>query len=181
MRQSLWLVDKVRDRITLFTYSVSVCVCSVHHDGLLIFHSSPSPGASLESKSALRSLRDNPIHTVSNSEENCQIQHVASYDTTETVLEEDDDRKECPICMESFGITDVVSWSPSVDCKHVFHHECIKEGLIHHDNCPYCRVIFLPVDSNGEQSSAETNSSDSVPARPIVEYARVKGTSSPTI
>ena len=42
--------------------------------------------------------------------------------------EDEDDEKECPICMEAFEVGDIVSWSPNteVSCRHVFHHECIK-------------------------------------------------------
>jgi hypothetical protein len=55
---------------------------------------------------------------------------------------------ECPVCMECFVKDEIVSWSPSWNgCDHVFHHECIKEWLLHKDTCPYCRVIFLPVDN----------------------------------
>jgi Ring finger domain len=61
-------------------------------------------------------------------------------------LEEETDRHECPICMELFQLNDVVSWSPSMECEHVFHHGCIKTWLIHHDCCPYCRLNVLSVD-----------------------------------
>lgn len=66
-----------------------------------------------------------------------------SYDTAETAEEsveegdaqwkgwmyeeDDDDEKECPICMETFEVDEIVSWSANPTCKHVFHHECIKE------------------------------------------------------
>ena len=33
---------------------------------------------------------------------------------------------ECPICFDTIEPGDIVSWSPQPDCKHVFHHECIK-------------------------------------------------------
>lgn len=77
------------------------------------------------------------------------IKLSTSYDTAETELvdavEED---RECPVCMESFVEGDVVSWSPSPGCDHVFHHPCIKQWLLHHECCPYCRVTVLPVDND---------------------------------
>lgn len=54
---------------------------------------------------------------------------------------------ECMICMEEFAVGDKVSWSPSEDCNHVFHKDCIREWLISHVGCPYCRTCMLPVDS----------------------------------
>jgi Ring finger domain len=54
--------------------------------------------------------------------------------------------RECPVCMECFGENDIVSWSPCMGCDHVFHHECIKQWLLYHEGCPYCRITVLPVD-----------------------------------
>jgi Ring finger domain len=31
-------------------------------------------------------------------------------------------------------------------CDHVFHHECIKQWLLYHECCPYCRITVLPMD-----------------------------------
>jgi Ring finger domain len=52
--------------------------------------------------------------------------------------------------MEAFEHNDLVSWSPSVECEHVFHHVCIKTWLLHHEGCPYCRVCVLSVDKRNE-------------------------------
>ena len=60
---------------------------------------------------------------------------------------------ECPICMERFQLHDIVSWSPTSECEHVFHHACIKTWLLHHDCCPYCRVIVLTVDRDTSENS----------------------------
>jgi len=54
--------------------------------------------------------------------------------------------RECSICMEEFYVGDVISWSPYQACSHVYHHQCIKEWLLRHNNCPFCRTIVLPVD-----------------------------------
>jgi Ring finger domain len=95
------------------------------------------------------------------------IKLTTSYDTAETVLmdpnDEDNDgavldcssskssdssskSRECPVCMECFCEDDIVSWSPCMGCDHVFHHECIKQWLLYHEGCPYCRITVLPVD-----------------------------------
>lgn len=85
------------------------------------------------------------------------IKHHESYDTAETTIAadesffhdaeaEDEHNRECPICMDSFTVGDVASWSSYENCSHVYHHQCIKEWLLRHNNCPFCREIFLPVD-----------------------------------
>jgi hypothetical protein len=55
---------------------------------------------------------------------------------------------ECVVCMEPFRVGDVVSWSNSMKCLHVFHNECITEWLQHpkHDDCPYCRCELVNTD-----------------------------------
>lgn len=73
------------------------------------------------------------------------IQPSESYDTAETADSLVDD-VECPICMCSFVVSDIVSWSPG-HCPHSFHHQCIKQWLMNHRECPYCRMVYLPVDS----------------------------------
>lgn len=82
------------------------------------------------------------------------MKHTESYDTADTTLVvaddnlfSDQDERECPICMEQFEEGDVVSWSSYEACSHTYHHQCIKEWLLRHNNCPFCREIFLPVDN----------------------------------
>lgn len=68
-----------------------------------------------------------------------QIRCSSSHDTAETCDEwsfNDYEEKECPICMEGLELNDAVSWSPNEKCSHVFHHECIKEWLLKHVECP---------------------------------------------
>ena len=81
------------------------------------------------------------------------------------MLADGEEGKECPVCMEPFTVDEIVSWSPTKYCDHVFHHECIKEWLLHHENCPYCRVTFLPVDkdtatANNDDTAATTTNTD---------------------
>lgn len=66
--------------------------------------------------------------------------------------EEAANERECPICFDTFEVGDVASWSADPACKHVFHHRCIKEWLINHKGCPYCRETFLPVDRLGSNT-----------------------------
>lgn len=80
------------------------------------------------------------------------VKHAESYDTADTILVDgnsfpDHSDRECPICMERFVVGDIVSWSSYDKCSHVYHHQCIKEWLLRHNNCPFCREVFLPVDN----------------------------------
>jgi Ring finger domain len=75
------------------------------------------------------------------------IRLATSCATAEAILDESEGR-ECPVCMECFKQGDLVSWSSSEECHHVFHHSCIKAWLIHHECCPYCRLTMLSVDKN---------------------------------
>jgi Ring finger domain len=62
-------------------------------------------------------------------------------------FERQDEERECSICMESFEVNDIVSWSCHAGhCRHVFHHACIKEWLVKKQHCPICRSMFLPCD-----------------------------------
>jgi Ring finger domain len=47
--------------------------------------------------------------------------------------------RECSICMDEFEVGDTVSWAPHALCTHVFHHQCIKNWLLRHAECPCCR------------------------------------------
>lgn len=65
----------------------------------------------------------------------------------EPATNEQEDR-ECIICMEEFTLGTKVSWSPRQGgCRHVYHKECIREWLLRHIGCPYCRQIMLPIDN----------------------------------
>jgi Ring finger domain len=101
---------------------------------------------------------ENPAATTNTIHPPGGMKHAESYDTGEitaaisdsfclfdNTLQEEDDR-DCPICMEPFAVGDIVSWSSYEKCSHVYHHQCIKEWLLRHNNCPFCREIFLPVD-----------------------------------
>lgn len=56
----------------------------------------------------------------------------------------------CAICLDEFRSGEVVSWARhAVDCKHVFHTECILPWLVLNDQCPCCReIIVLEFDTD---------------------------------
>ena len=55
----------------------------------------------------------------------------------------------CAICLDPYNVDDIVVWSSSPDCRHVFHQECLVEGLARVRNneapCPCCRIIFCDI------------------------------------
>ena len=63
--------------------------------------------------------------------------------------------EECSICMEEFKVGETVSFSPAEGCYHVFHHDCLRQWLLHKIGCPCCRVIMLPVDQQKPKEQDE--------------------------
>ena len=55
----------------------------------------------------------------------------------------------CAICLDAYKVDDVVVWSSSPDCRHVFHQECLVEGLSRAQGndapCPCCRKVFCDI------------------------------------
>jgi Ring finger domain len=80
--------------------------------------------------------------------ENCTPGSWSHCETEDEIdFERQDEERECSICMESFEVNDIVSWSCHAGhCRHVFHHACIKEWLVKKQHCPICRNMFLPCD-----------------------------------
>mmetsp|Transcript_15759 Transcript_15759/g.43479 ORF Transcript_15759/g.43479 Transcript_15759/m.43479 type:complete len:375 (+) Transcript_15759:142-1266(+) len=62
---------------------------------------------------------------------------------------------ECPICLDEFRAGQIISYSPNPECCHVFHHECIKEWLLRHTNCPFCRNFCMHTDLVGGKQQNE--------------------------
>jgi hypothetical protein len=56
------------------------------------------------------------------------------YDTLN--FENIKEQKDCSICLTDFEKENMVSVTL---CKHVFHHDCIKEWTHYKSNCPVCR------------------------------------------
>lgn len=61
----------------------------------------------------------------------------------------------CAICLDPYKVDDVIVWSSSQDCRHVFHQECLVEGLSRARSseapCPCCRIIFCEIQMEPRQ------------------------------
>jgi hypothetical protein len=72
-----------------------------------------------------------------------------------TSIDDDEDtasRAGCLICMEEFAVGSAVSWSPREGgCQHVYHAACIREWLLRHMDCPYCRQMMFPFDNSARR------------------------------
>ena len=54
----------------------------------------------------------------------------------------------CAICLSAYRPKCYVSWSPTEECRHAFHRDCILTWLLKQDQplCPCCRRPFIPLD-----------------------------------
>jgi hypothetical protein len=55
----------------------------------------------------------------------------------------------CPICLNDFEASDMVSSSTDQqpnnhDCRHLFHQDCLRSWLQKKQSCPCCRYDILP-------------------------------------
>jgi hypothetical protein len=70
----------------------------------------------------------------------------------------------CPICLKDYQPNDEICRSRNnLDCRHVFHPECIEQWLLYHDECPCCRQNYLL----GKTTSSSTDSS--TPPPPFIQ------------
>eukprot|EP00977_Amphora_coffeiformis_P001199 scaffold244_cov172-Amphora_coffeaeformis.AAC.52 len=106
---------------------------------------------SLDNKPRLRKQTVSTVDSVDTDGEGADEEigvSTRSSSSSDASLEEVNER-ECPICFDAFRVGDIASWSADPVCKHVFHHRCIKEWLVNHKGCPFCRETFLPIDRFG--------------------------------
>ena len=69
---------------------------------------------------------------------------IASLQTVTSAPEDED----CPICLTEFGGGEV----KEMECKHMFHKECVEKWLGVSATCPVCRYQ-MPVDESGRVDS----------------------------
>ena len=51
--------------------------------------------------------------------------------------------EKCAICLEMYKTDTVVCLSNNPTCLHTFHHSCMSDWLLKHDDCPVCRRSYL--------------------------------------
>jgi SUMO ligase MMS21 Smc5/6 complex component len=56
----------------------------------------------------------------------------------ETIKEEKDMDKDCPICLEKMDD----AFSLTSACNHTFHETCLNKWLEKSPTCPYCRTDY---------------------------------------
>ena len=61
----------------------------------------------------------------------------------------------CPICINEYAEGDEICWSQNPNCSHFFHHDCLVEWLLRHDECPCCRSNFLLLEGQNQQQVAQ--------------------------
>jgi Ring finger domain len=64
--------------------------------------------------------------------------------TTSTIAET------CPICLVEYQECDILVWSQSEKCNHMFHKHCMVEWLLQNEECPLCRHNYLSLSDDGD-------------------------------
>ena len=64
--------------------------------------------------------------------------------------EDENTSRVCAICLNEYEDGEEICWSSNRKCNHVFHHSCIAEWLLQHDECPYCRKAYLVDDASDD-------------------------------
>jgi hypothetical protein len=84
---------------------------------------------------------------------------------------EDETTPSCVICLDRFRKDDLVAFSKALDCKHVFHQECIEGWLADpkHDDCPSCRCQIIDDDGADEETLVPDDLSSSSVAFAIID------------
>jgi len=84
----------------------------------------------------------------------------------------------CVICLDAFRVGDDVTWSKDMQCRHVFHQECLSEWLSNpeHDDCPFCRRTILSMD---DDPTTDTTNEEASAAIPNLAFVIMNGLISP--
>jgi hypothetical protein len=61
----------------------------------------------------------------------------------------------CPICLVEYQEKDLLVWSQSEKCVHMFHKQCIVEWLLRNRGCPLCRHDYLSLNDDEEEADSE--------------------------
>ena len=92
--------------------------------------------------------------------------------------EDENTSRVCAICLNEYEDGEEICWSSNRKCNHVFHHSCIAEWLLQHDECPYCRKAYLVDDDASddgygidEEQNRHTSRRDDRDDRPIIVSA----------
>ena len=69
-------------------------------------------------------------------------------------------RGSCAVCLEDFQVSDLVVWSETKACPHVYHKACLVQYFSRQTNeeknpCPTCRQSFCTIVSPTEQSQVD--------------------------
>eukprot|EP00525_Craspedostauros_australis_P003508 CAMPEP_0198112838 /NCGR_PEP_ID=MMETSP1442-20131203/4628_1 /TAXON_ID= /ORGANISM="Craspedostauros australis, Strain CCMP3328" /LENGTH=372 /DNA_ID=CAMNT_0043769753 /DNA_START=17 /DNA_END=1135 /DNA_ORIENTATION=+ len=64
----------------------------------------------------------------------------------------------CAICLTDYEKDDILCWSQSEKCTHVFHRDCMEEWLLKHEECPCCRHNYLSL--GGEDDEVDENNNN---------------------
>mmetsp|Transcript_9886 Transcript_9886/g.12521 ORF Transcript_9886/g.12521 Transcript_9886/m.12521 type:complete len:280 (-) Transcript_9886:212-1051(-) len=105
---------------------------------------------SLQRRSTTRDIEGETNNITQNQNQSIQP-HYSSLKRRDIHREEEEDHEEvqesesqvCAICLDDYEIGENICKSKNHECPHEFHERCIMEWLMHHDDCPMCRLDFL--------------------------------------
>mmetsp|Transcript_25914 Transcript_25914/g.38387 ORF Transcript_25914/g.38387 Transcript_25914/m.38387 type:complete len:337 (-) Transcript_25914:100-1110(-) len=63
----------------------------------------------------------------------------------------------CSVCLEAFEAGDTLSWSKDLQCKHVFHGDCLLPWLMKNDDCPMCRATLIQDADYDDNKGSDEN------------------------
>lgn len=86
------------------------------------------------------------------------VEHKLAPPASKKIVEElpeetiDDEGKQCPVCLKTHEIGEIVKKLP---CQHCFHNTCIIPWLIKTNSCPLCRYELPTDDEEYEEYKKE--------------------------
>jgi len=82
------------------------------------------------------------------------------------------DAEHCAICLVDYQDGDEICWSHNLSCNHAFHHNCIIEWLLSHDECPCCRHNYLSFFDETEIEIGSDQPNGALVPTPVTSRAR---------